>query len=194
MKKLILILILFFQLFSVFSQEKEEISILKNTKNWKKEIIKFPIEWVPDLKYTGFEELRFSPNWSDPKDEQFWSLVIGWMLETKSILTLKELKYNFKSYFDGLMKPNHWSTNFPNPEVHFTKKPTKNSHDSFIGEMKFFDGLHSGKLVDVNIQLKQIFCKKKQKTLIIFRLSPKKFHHRVWGKLNEIKLNEEFCN
>ncbi|TMM29819.1 hypothetical protein FDT66_08065 [Polaribacter aestuariivivens] len=190
MKKIILILFCF-STNLLLSQETEEFSILKNTKNWKKEIIKFPIDWAPDLNVTGFEELRFSPNWADAKNDEFWSLVIAWKIDATSILTTKEAEHNLKSYFDGLMKPNHWSKEFPNPKVTFKKD--KNSSTNFTGEMTFFDGFHTGKVITVHIKGEQFFCNKQQKNVIVFRLSPKNTEHKIWKTLEEIELDKAFC-
>ncbi|KGL62588.1 hypothetical protein [Polaribacter sp. Hel1_85] len=183
-------MLFFFKLISVLGQEKEDLSILKNTKNWKKEIIKFPIDWAPNLKLKGFEELLFSPKWSDKKSDQFWSLVISWSIEAKENLSKKQLEYNLKSYFDGLMKPNHWAKDFPDPEVSFIK----NYDHTFNGKMTFFDGFYSGKIITVNIQVEQTFCENNNKTIIIFRLSPKEKRHKIWKTLNELELNEKLCN
>lgn len=177
----------------VFSQETQSFSILKNTKNWKKEIIKFPIDWAPDLKVTGFEELRFSPNWKDPKSEQFWSLVIAWKIDAKTSLTLKESENNLKSYFDGLMKPNYWSKNFPIPKVTFTKKINANSQTNFTGEMTFFDGFYTGKVITVHIKGEQLFCEKHKKYIIVFRISPQNIQHKIWESLDTIVVNTAFC-
>ena len=119
MKIIVFIILLLFQLFSTLSQEKKELSIFENIKNWEKEIIEFPIDWAPSLKVSGFEELLFMPSWKNPKSEQFWSLIIGWNMKTRTELTLNEIEYQFKSYFDGLMKPNNWAKEFPKPEVTF---------------------------------------------------------------------------
>lgn len=190
MKNKILVSILFFYSIFAFGQVKDSLAIFKNSKKWGKEIIKFPIDWAPDLKITGFEELLFAPNWSDKKDDNFWSLVIGWNIETKKPLPLKKIENNFKGYFDGLMKPNHWAKEFPNPEVNFIK----NSDTNFSGKMKLFDGFHTGKVIDINIEGEQIFCKKHDKTIIIFRLSYKTTEHKIWKTLKEIELKEKFCN
>ncbi|QOD59866.1 hypothetical protein H9I45_10950 [Polaribacter haliotis] len=190
MKKIFLILFCF-SVNLLLSQETEEFSILKNTKNWKKEIIKFPIDWAPDLKVSGFEELRFSPNWADAKSDEFWSLVIAWKIDATAIITIKEAEHNLKSYFDGLMKPNHWAKEFPNPKVKFKKD--KNSPNNFTGEMTFFDGFHTGKVITVHIKGEQFFCKKQQKNVTVFRLSPKNSKHKIWKTLQEIELNKVFC-
>lgn len=190
MKKTIVQLLLLFPFFTVLSQEKETISIFNKTKNWKTEIINFPIDWAPNLKLTGFEELLFMPNWSNSINDEFWSLVIGWNVNATIPLSLKEIEHNFKSYFDGLMKPNHWATNFPEPEVQFKK----NIEEKFVGEMKFFDGFYTGKIITVHVLGEQLFCKKSEKTIVVFRLSPKEYHHKIWENLNEIKLKKPICN
>ncbi|WP_299110146.1 hypothetical protein [uncultured Tenacibaculum sp.] len=185
MKKVFLTFILIFPLFLGFSQEKEDISIFKNTKNWKQEIIKFPVKWAPKLKLKGFEELLFTPHWSDSKHNEFWSLIMGWKIETSAPLKLKEIESGFKSYFDGLMIPNHWATKFPAPKVNLKK-----GDNGFIGTMVLFDGFHTGKLININIQGEQQFSKQHKKSIVTFRLSPKDFHHEVWKNLNEIQLKE----
>lgn len=190
MKKTIVQLVLLFSFFTVLSQEKETISIFNNTKNWKTEIINFPIDWAPNLKLTGFEELLFMPNWSNPKSDEFWSLVMGWKVSAANPLSLKEIEHHFKSYFDGLMKPNHWAKEFPKPEVNFSKNSDKN----ITGKMKLFDGFYTGKIIEINIQLEQFFCEKQQKSMLIFRLSPKEYHHKIWETLSEIQLKKPICN
>ena len=134
MKKVVVILLIFFHSSSIFSQTKEELEIFENSKNWKQEIIKFPIDWAPKLTITGFEELLFSPYWKDSNNDDFWSLLIGWKVNTASELSLKTIKPNIHSYFDGLMKPNHWAQKFPEPIIHLRK----NTH-GFYGTMTFFD-------------------------------------------------------
>lgn len=190
MKKTIISLICF-ACFSITNQaqvgkEKEELSIFENPNNWKQEIIKFPIDWAPKLKLTGFEELLFTPKWSDPQSDEFWSLLIGWKVNTNAPLTLKEIEYNLYSYFDGLMKPNHWAKKFPEPKVIL-----KNHKNSFNGIMTFFDGFHTGKVITVNIQGDQHFFKDHKKSIVSFRLSPQNYNSEVWNSLNNIKPKKE---
>lgn len=182
MKKSLLFFILLLQLHTGLAQKKKDLSIFKNSKNWKTEVITFPIEWAPKLTLKGFEELLFTPEWPNPKSDEFWSMVIGWQVNSTSPLSLKVIKHNFKSYFDGLMKPNHWATTFPDPKVHLK---SQNNAVNFIGEMTFFDGFHTGKVITVYIQGTQKFDQERKTSLIVFRLSPKGFKHRIWKRLNE---------
>lgn len=186
MKKLSIVILLIFTSFSTFGQKLKELSIFQNSKNWKKEIIQFPIDWAPDLKVKGFEELLFAPKWSDVKSDDFWSLIMGWELETTSSFPLKEVEHHIKSYFDGLMIPNHWARKFPEPKVRLNKK-----EGSFIGTITFFDGFHTGKMITLNIRGKQYFYQKDRKAIITFRLSPKNYDNQIWNHLNEIQLKKK---
>lgn len=174
-------------------QESKELSILSGIDNWRKEIIQFPIDWAPNLLLEGFEELRFAPQWSNPGDDQFWTLVMSWKVNADSPLTLKQIEYNLESYFDGVMKPNHWASTFPRPNVLLESDSANNNVNSSTGKMKFFDGFHTGKLTTLYIQGEQHFCSKHLKTIIIFRLSPKDFNHIVWGDLKKIKQKPGYC-
>ncbi len=190
MKKIVLTFILFYQLAATFGQEKKELSIIKNTKNWSKEIIKFPIDWVPEIDAKGFEELLFSPKWSNKKSDEFWSLVMSWNIKSKSKLSKKKIAYYFKSYFDGLMEPNHWAKEFPKPKVTFKRS----SKRKLSGNMTFFDGFHTGKVITVNIEVEQYFCKENNNVFIIFRISPKAQNHPIWKNLYQLKLQTNICN
>ncbi|CAL2062506.1 hypothetical protein [Tenacibaculum sp. 190524A05c] len=185
MKRLVLILPLLIQTLTVYPQKESSLQIFENTKKWNREVIQFPIEWAPKFKLTGFEELLFTPNWNKPKDQDYWSLLIGWKINTEQLISLAEIESNFQGYFDGLMKPNHWSKEFPDPKVSFRK-----DKNDFLGTMTFFDGFHTGKVIKVNIRGNQKFDKTKKKSIIRFRISPQEFDHYIWNKLNEIKVTE----
>ncbi len=187
MKRLVLILLLLLQTLTVFSQKKESLQIFENTKNWNREIIQFPIEWAPKFKLTGFEELLFTPNWNKPKNQEYWSLIIGWKIDTEQLISLTQIESNFKGYFDGLMKPNHWSKEFPEPQVRFRKHK-----NDFVGTMTFFDGFHTGKVITVNIRGNQKFEKLLKKSIIQFQISPQEFDHPIWNSLNEIKVKDTY--
>ncbi|MDB9755269.1 hypothetical protein OAB20_03130 [Winogradskyella sp.] len=74
--------------FTAVAQESIKVFFVKADSTWSKEIIPFPVGWLPKLTIIGFEELRFAPNWSHPKYEEFWSLIMVWQAKTK--LALKQ--------------------------------------------------------------------------------------------------------
>lgn len=190
MKKVIVFFCCFFAL-KTLAQEIKDYSILTNTKNWKKEIIKFPIDWAPDVKLVGFEELRFAPNWNKQNHKEFWTLVMAWSIDAKSALSQNLITTNFKGYFDGLMKPNHWSQTFAEPKIKVFEK-NKNDTD-FTFQMTFFDGFHTGKITTVNVKVTQIFCRITQRAFITFYISPQKQKDKIWKTLKKMKLLMKTC-
>lgn len=181
-----------FLLLKSFSQEDKDLSILTNTKNWKKEIIKFPIDWAPEVKLVGFEELRFAPNWNKPNNNEFWSLVMAWSIDSKSSLPQQFVIKNFRGYFNGLMKPNHWAKEFPEPKVKISE--TTNNKLNFNFSMTFFDGFHTGKVMTVHVKTNQFFCETTQRTFITFYISPKNLNNKIWQSLEEITVDPKLCN
>ncbi|CAL2102030.1 conserved protein of unknown function [Tenacibaculum sp. 190130A14a] len=171
------------------AQKKETLSIFENPNGWKQEVIKFPVKWAPDVKFTGFEELLFAPNWSDAKSDDFWSLVMGWKIESSKALALKEISKGFKNYFDGLMKPNHWAQEFPEPKVFLKEK-----NNGFTGKMIVFDGFHTGKVITLNISGSQQYSKKDLISTITFRISPKDKTNPIWNQLDKVTIKETSKN
>lgn len=165
----------------------QERSILETDDTWGKEIIEFPIEWAPEMNVQGFEELRFAPEWNKPDSDQFWSLVIAWKVQAEKPLTLLEIEQNMEAYFSGLMKPNYWATTFSEPNVLFLTTGVSAKGTSFKGKMKFFDGLHTGKLVAVNVDGDQFYDASLKSSMVVFYISPKNLGHPIWKDLKTIK-------
>lgn len=179
---------------TISAQSLKDASIVKADTTWGKEIIKFPVEWAPAMTLEGFEELRFSPGWSDKDSNQFWTYVLAWNVTATTSLTAAEIEHNLEAYFDGLMKPNHWARNFPEPLVHIAKTNNTANGVQYQGKMKYFDGFHTGKMITTNIMAEQIFCTTTQKTIVVFRISPKEFDHEVWNDLATVTTIPVACD
>jgi hypothetical protein len=188
------ILLFLFSPLYVSAQQAEALSILKAEENWGKEIIQFPVDWAPGMTLNGFEELRFAPGWADPESEQFWTLVMAWSVASDAPLSTKDITHNLERYFTGLMIPNHWATQFPDPVL--ILKNHKNNEESadLTGKMKFFDGFHTGKMISANIKAEQFFCEDKQRTYVLLRFSPKTYDHPVWDALQGIRSISDLCD
>lgn len=164
-------------------QQDGDLEIVKADLSWRKEIILFPIDWAPEMTLDGFEELYFSPGWGQPESPQFWSYIMAWKVNTNKPLTLEQISWNLERYFDGLMKPNHWSTDFPEPKVELDISNEVIGHEDFIGKMEFFDGFHTGKPLVTNILIDQWFCEVLQRATVILRFSPQSKDHQIWKEL-----------
>lgn len=186
MKYIILLSIILGSSFFAFTQNKQQLKIVRADSTWSKEIISFPIDWAPDLTLEGFEELRFSPKWDEPDSPQFWTLALSWKVNTQNALSPGEIQFNLAHYFDGLMKPNHWATEFAEPKVTVQLAETKSEITHYVGQMNFFDGFHTGKPITTYLNATQWFCKTSQSSTIVFQISAQAKNHAIWEQLHTI--------
>jgi hypothetical protein len=71
---------------------------------WKTETIPFPLEFAPALKYTGVEELRFSPGFGDAKSPLYFAYAFVWVVEADAVPSREQLERDLAAYFEGLMQ------------------------------------------------------------------------------------------
>jgi len=179
---------------NVLAQDLQKLSILKADTTYGKEIIKLPVDWAPGMTLKGYEELRFSPGWSDSTSTGFWSYVLAWDVKATAPLSSEVITTNLERYFDGLMKPNNWATTFPEPVVFFTSSEEDiKKTNTLQGHMKYFDGFHTGKMITTHIVAEQTFCTATNRTIVLFRISPKAFDHPVWNELKNVTKKEDSC-
>lgn len=188
---LTLLTVLLCTAFSV-AQKPATKPIIVADSTFGKEIIPFPIDWAPKLTLEGYEELTFFPNWSDSTNEEFWTLVMAWKINTTTTIPLYEVQFNINHYFYNLMIPNHWAQEFPAPLLSFSNTNT-DKHVNNTGKLRVFDGFHTGKVIDLNLHMTQTLCKDQQTAIIICRISPKPFEHTIWKQLQAFKINPEQC-
>lgn len=70
---------------------------------WKTETIPFPLDFAPSLPYTGYEELRFSPDFGKADQPLFFTYAFLWVIPATVELTRAQIERDLKIYFDGLM-------------------------------------------------------------------------------------------
>lgn len=72
--------------------------------DWRTERIPFPLDFAPTLAYTGYEELRFSPDFGKPDRPLFFTYGFLWVIPESIALERGAVERDLKVYFDGLMK------------------------------------------------------------------------------------------
>lgn len=184
MKSTIISIIFLLKVTFTIGQTTDDFQIVVADSTWTREIITFPIEWAPKVTLKGFQELRFAPKRSNPKSDEFWTLVMSWKIQSDSLLSLDSIKVNLKSYFDGLMKPNHWAETFPEPKI------SQVSNNQLT--MTFFDGFYTGKIIFINILVYRLWCKKTKRSIVVLKLSPKAFTHHIWQRLETIQIKTKY--
>ncbi|PWG05941.1 hypothetical protein [Polaribacter aquimarinus] len=187
-----LFLIFLFYSISNFGQ-KNEFSLIKLNTTWGQEVLRFPAR---NMNYKGVGEVRFPPKgWINPKHPNFWSYTYAWSINVNRKIKAEELAIDLVKYFNSLNKINMNDSSNPRKSSAFVKKiKTKKSTTLFEGKVTIFDRFATNKMLVLNIKIESHFCKKSQKTVLLFTFSPKEFNHKTWEMLDEIKLINGGCN
>ena len=196
MKSIILIISLLLHSIVMFGQEEQYLEVLQTDSTWTKEIIKFPLGFARDIKFEGFEDLRFPSGWSKQDNPNFWSYVWAWSINDVEGLTAHELENNIQLYFDGLMGINLKSNNEGNIQstnAIFIKKETSDGISQYIGKVKTFDTRFTRKPMTLNVLVEQYYCEQKVRSIILFRFSPQAFGNDVWHTLSMVKRRANSC-
>jgi len=171
-----------------YCQEKE--SILSAPDKWQSEIIPFPLGFAPAINFIGFEDLRFSPGWNDSSSQEFWAYSFAWYIEKDSAMTESKLTETFNSYYDGLMGVdinNQADTTNSNP-LDKTLCLFVKTKEGFTGKMRVYDRFFTKDYMTLNIKVKESFCPKTNKQIILCDISPKAFDNEVWEIFDDVKL------
>lgn len=51
--------------FAVKSKKNLEVNLIKADSTWGKEIIEVPFWFAPEIKYKGYEDIRFAQGWEN---------------------------------------------------------------------------------------------------------------------------------
>ncbi|MCE3296682.1 MAG: hypothetical protein K0R65_2396 [Crocinitomicaceae bacterium] len=193
-QKLLVILLLFFHI-TAFSQKEENSAILEKDSTWGSEFFAFPIDFAPEIAYQGREEAIFPPNWAKKDSSEFWSYAFAWQINLNKKLTKSKLETNLQFYFDGLMHSVHGNpeTNLPKTTARFSSKKRSDNKNVYIGEVVIFDTFFTKKPLTLHAIVEQYSCIEEEKSVLIFRFSPKGFEHEVWRKLDEVKIRTGVC-
>lgn len=191
MKKIITISLFLFSLVG-FSQEKQDLEVFETDSTWIKEIIEFPIGFAQEIKYEGFEDLRFPEGWSKEDSPNFWSYVWAWSINDTEEVTTNDLEKNIQYYFDGLLGLDFYKID-DKPLRKTNAVFIKKNESQFVGKVKTHDTRYTKKLMTLNVLVDIYYCKRENKTIIHFRFSPKPFDDTVWDTLAEVKLKTDFC-
>jgi len=186
MKKLILILFTIFIAGKCFCQSTYTLPL---PEKWGTEKISFPISFAPKIPYTGTEELRFTPGWSDVNSDEYWSYTFLWFIDGAPKVSSDILQLHFAAYFDGLFKTNNKTR--PAGEDGFTKvqvkkvKAVSNDNESYeatISTLNFVTGKPITLLARIHVRN----YPDKGHSALLFELSPKPYNQEVWQKLDAV--------
>lgn len=191
MKYFSIILLLFFNI-TLFAQEEQHLEVFETDSTWIKEIIQFPIGFALDIKYEGYEDLRFPKGWSKKESPNFWSYVWAWNIKGTKKVNVNELETNIQYYFDGLLGLDFYKID-DKPLRKTNAVFIQKNETEFTGKVKTHDTRYTKKPMTLNVIVKTYHCKEESKTIIHFKFSPKPFDDPVWNTLSEVELKNNFC-
>ncbi|MCD2258802.1 hypothetical protein [Psychroserpens luteolus] len=196
MKKIVLIIGLLLYSFSINAQEEQEKGVFVSDTTWLKEIIKFPLGFAPEIKYEGYEDLRFAKSWRDKDHPDFWCYTFVWHIKGIQKFTAKDLEQQMGFYYDGLMKAVNKKKDFEVPKTTALIINTKgNGYDKadFVGKLNVYDAFNTQKMITLNLLAKVHNCEENNTSNISFRLSPQDFEGNIWEKFKDIELRDDVC-
>lgn len=185
-----IIFIGFLSFVTAFLAQENKAALIALDSTWKKEIFPFPISFAPQLPYVGFEEARFPPKgWLDENHPNFWSYTFAWKIDAVDNLNAKKLSENLKVYFDGLSNNKDFKTS-----ASIKKIKSANNIIDFKGSVTIYDRFTTNKSLTLNILIEKSFCKETEKSILLFKFSPKDFDHKTWQLLQKIELSSNVCS
>ncbi len=166
-----LVFLLFFFILAINSQEKA--SILKYPKDWRLESKTFPLDFASDIKWKGFEELRFSPGMFHRDSPNYFTYYFGIQLEDKKGITKEEIADFLNKNYRGLCKAVNSKRKFSIDYEKIKSVVKRIKRNLFEGEVVFYDSFTNGK----EVILKMIITTKKKsknKLLLLVSVTPEK--------------------
>jgi len=196
MKKSIFIIICLISSTVTFSQEEKSLGVFESDTTWLTEIIKFPINFAPEIKYEGYEDLRFAKKWRDQTHEDFWCYMFAWHINSHEKQSVDILETNIKLYYDGLMSAVNKKKDFkvPGTTVLFIKTDDKNNDIDYIGKIYVYDSFTTEDMITLHVRVKEYHCNDNKSSTIVFSLSPQNFNHTIWERFKEVKLKADICD
>lgn len=165
--------------------------ILNIPNGWGIERFLLPISFAPEIKYTGVEDIRFSPGWGKSKSDEYWTYAFLWYLEGGIKTNAGILEQNLKAYYSGLVRSNLEPGKITaeklitvNTEI---KKVKTNTGDlkTYRGTIYMLDYMEQ-KPITLNCIIHIKSCYGQNKTFIFYEISPKPYSAKVWQRLNQL--------
>jgi hypothetical protein len=168
--------------------------------NWRLECDSFPLDWAPQMRYGGTEDLVFAPKFNDKGDTQYHSYGFVWWLEGTQPLALDRLRSDLVEYYTGLSARRGRNNNF-NPDLSKVSvalgsgplggtPPARPGLRHVHGDITIYS--REGDLITLHGDIAVEPCRSANHTAAIFILSPQT-DESVWKDLRAFQ-NSFRCN
>ncbi|MFD2168082.1 hypothetical protein ACFSJY_17635 [Thalassotalea euphylliae] len=152
------------------------------SESWKVELIPFPLDFAPDIKLIGDEELLFAPEMYDADSENFFSYVFVWQVKSKKLLSVEQIEADFYRYYDGLYQA--VAKQVSNKTLSIRVSGSNSQGTGSIHWVEPFVTKQPQKLQFIYTQ-KQ--CELNGEVQLYVQVSPQPNVHPIWQQMSEIK-------
>jgi hypothetical protein len=167
---------------------------LGTPEGWDIERFLIPIAFAPSIKYSGVEDIRFTPGWSKKDTKEYWSYAFLWYLDSTQKFDAKIIERNLIAYYTGLANVNVDKSKVTVDKLVTIKalikkrKVEKPDTQTFEGIVEILDYM-TLKPISLNLLIHIKYCKEQYKTFVFHEVSPQPFSDNVWKSLNELWTN-----
>ena len=166
---------------------------MSSPNNWESEIIPFPLPFAPELDFSGVEDIRFSPGWSDSTSIDFWSYTFVWNIEMIGLMSTEKLDQIFSAYYNGLMP----AVLIENEEIEYAESVGEASvsfeetEDGYQGTIEVFDSFFTKKRITLYVKVTEFFCIETERQLIRNDVSLFFFAAPQWDAFEKVKITAD---
>ena len=193
MRQVFFILAIFFLIsssISCFAQESTPI-LLHSPKDWRYEKMDLPLDFAPDFKYEGFEELRFAPGMFDTLSTTYFTYLFAIGINDKSEFLKSELELFLLEYYKGLCnavaKSNELSVDTSKIKIEIEDVDINENYQNYNAQIVFFDVFTNGQKIILNLELEVILISNENKLYILALVSPQEKQADIWNELHDIR-------
>ena len=155
-------------------------------RGWGHETIPFPLDFAPELKHKGIEELRFMPGFFDPASPSWWSYAFVWGLDDDDPPSREALESELTLYFKGLCTQVGSKKGFKMDPDRFQCRIEDSSGRTvraYQGQVTIFDAFKTGKALTLHLRIRTWWglghC------FVAVAASPQTPQASVWTELDE---------
>ena len=167
---------------------QEDPSLLPKTQQgWQYERLAFPLSFAPDLKYQGFEELRFAPGMFNPQSDTYFTYIFAVRLDGAHKIDSDFVRTFLYKYYRGLCEAvgadRDPPLNLEKISVSVKKgEDQRTGAEVFLSEVVMFDAFVTGEPLTLNIEIVAADDPSAKAECLFALASPKPKSDKVWSR------------
>ncbi len=172
------------------SAQTNKAQIWLEPAHWTYEKIELPLDFAPDFNYSGFEELRFSPNMFDTLATDYFTYLFAMSVESKTKLKTKELQGLLNDYYKGLCHAvaSSRKMNLDTSLITITLSKSKTIKGrAYDVDIVFYDAFTNGQKILLHMELEVIRKKESQLNYIVALVSPQPKSTAIWAEMHQYR-------